>query len=153
MAPSYRCWKRRIGKRNEVWLTIFTFAIYASSQHPGKSKAEADVLGNPKGHRRQRRRRGEDGRPAPREGVFDDLNPSDWQGRDQDEKTRDSILENLVARFRDLKLPLILQLLNENNWNIQVIVPKLVMQRRNNLAEKLYLEFPVCDDSMFHAYS
>jgi hypothetical protein len=66
------------------------------------------------------------------------------KGRDQDEKARDSILENLVARFRDLKLPLILQLLNENNWNIQVIVPKLVMQRRNNVADKLHAEYPVC---------
>jgi hypothetical protein len=68
---------------------------------------------------------------------------SHCKGRDQDEKTRDSILENLVARFRDLKLPLILRVLNDDEWNIPVVVPKLVMLRRSNLVEKLHQEFPV----------
>jgi hypothetical protein len=65
------------------------------------------------------------------------------KGRDQEEKNKDNLLENLVARFRDIKLPLILQYLNETNWNVQLTVPKLVMERRNNVVEKLRADYPV----------
>jgi len=52
------------------------------------------------------------------------------------------MLETLVVRFRDVKPNQILKILQETDWDLSVAVTKVVMQRRNNLVDKLQNEFP-----------
>lgn len=83
------------------------------------------------------------------------------RGRDEKEAERDSILETLIARFRDIKVDIIHKFLQglflifalfvdffpdtlETNYSIQETLPKLIMQRRQNLVDNFLMEFPVC---------
>lgn len=74
------------------------------------------------------------------------------RGRNQQEAERDSILETLIARFRDIKVDVILKFLQETNYNIQLALPKLIMQRRQNLVDNFHEEFPTIPrEQIFYA--
>jgi hypothetical protein len=63
------------------------------------------------------------------------------KGRDEKEAERDSILETLIARFRDIKVDVILNFLQDTNYSIQLTLPKLIEQRRQNLVDNFHEEF------------